>query len=323
MKALVVKRFGNPPEMIIEERPKPSAQAGFTLIRMHSATINQLSNTIRKGELGGAKAPLVLGNEGSGVVEESGRFKPGTRVAIYGAGELGITQDGLFQQWVVVEDKRILELPDSLNWDEGAALTVNYLTAYRALTHVAKLQKDQKVLISGATGSVGHALVQVAKALGGHPLAVVSSSEKAHRARQAGAPSVIDLSSQNLADTVRDLTGGQGADVALDPVGGPMLGQLLRSVRRRGCVVSIGFTGGKEPAFDVVDLIVYEKSVVGYSLHAETDREVSQALIELGALAAKGPLKPVIDSTVSMDDFERGYSRLASRKAVGSVILRS
>jgi NADPH2:quinone reductase len=77
------------------------------------------------------------------------------------------------------------------------------------------LQKDQKILISGATGSVGHALVQVAKALGGHPIAVVSSSEKAHRAREAGAPSVIDLSSQNLPDTVLGLTDGHGADLAL------------------------------------------------------------------------------------------------------------
>jgi NADPH:quinone reductase len=199
---------------------------------------------------------------------------------------------------------------------------VNNLTAYQALTREAKLQKGQKVLISGGTGSVGHALVQVTKALGGHPIALVSSPEKAHRAREAGAPSVIDLSSQNLAGTVLDLTKGQGADVALDPVGGPMLGQLLRSVRRRGTLVSIGFTGGKEPACDVVDLIVYEKSVVGYSLHAETDEEVSKALIELGILAAKGQFKPVIDRTVPIEDFERGYSRLASRKAVGSVVLR-
>jgi hypothetical protein len=106
------------------------------LVRMHSATINQLSNTVRRGGLGAAKAPLVLGNEGSGLVEESGRFKPGTRIAIYGAGELGITQDGLFQQWVIVEDRRIL--PDIINWDEGAALTVNYLTAYQSLTRIAK-----------------------------------------------------------------------------------------------------------------------------------------------------------------------------------------
>jgi NADPH2:quinone reductase len=285
------------------------------------ATINQLSNTLRKGELGAAKAPLVLGNEGSGIVEESGQFKPGARVAIYGGSELGFTHDGLFQQWALVEDKRLLKLPDALNWDEGAALTVNYLTAYRALTKAAKLQKGQKVVISGATGSVGHALVQFSKALGGHPLALVSSSEKARRAREAGAPSVIDLSSQNLTDAVRDLTNGQGADWAFDPVGGPTLGQLLRSVRRYGRVVSVGFTGGKEPAFDVVDLIVNEKSVVGYSLHAETDNEISKALVEMMTHAAKGNLRPVIDSTVPLEDFELGYSRLVSRKAVGSVVL--
>jgi NADPH:quinone reductase len=179
MKAVVTNKFGSPPEMAVEERPKPTFKHGFSLVRMHAATINQLSNTIREGGHSAAKAPLVLGNEGSGVVEESGRFKPGTRVAIYGGGELGITQDGLFQQWVLVEDKRLLELPDTLNYDEGAALTVNYLTAYRALTSAAELQNGQTVLISGATGSVGHALVQVTIAMGGHPIAIVSSTEKA------------------------------------------------------------------------------------------------------------------------------------------------
>jgi NADPH2:quinone reductase len=323
IKAIVTKTFGNRPEMVVEERPKPMSRDGFSLVRMHSATINQLSNTIRMGGHGAARAPLVLGNEGSGTVEESRRFTPGTHVAVYGGGELGITQDGLFQEWALVEDRRLIELPETLDLDEGSALTVNYLTAYRALTHVARLDRGQTVLVSGGTGSVGHALVQVAKALGGRPVALVSSAEKARRAREAGTPSVIDLSSQqNVGDVVRDLTGGQGADLAFDPVGGPMLNQLLRSVRPRGTVVAIGFTGGKEPAFDVVDMIVHEKRIVGYSLHAETDEDVSAALADLGALAAGGHLKPVIDSTVSIEEFEKGYGRLASRQAVGSVVLR-
>jgi len=115
----------------------------------------------------------------------------------------------------------------------GAALTVNYLTAWRALTRMAKLQKGQKLLISGATGSVGHALMQVAKALGGHLIAWVSSSEKAHRARADGAASVIDLSSQNLADTVLDITDGKGART--------LSGRILasRSSERRGTDESV------------------------------------------------------------------------------------
>jgi NADPH2:quinone reductase len=243
-------------------------------------------------------------------------------VAIYGGSELGISQDGLFQQWALVEDERILELPDALNWDEGSALTVSYLTAYLALTRTAKVQKGQTVLVSGASGSVGHALVQVTKALGGQPIAVVSSADKAERVRAAGAPSVIDLSSQDLGDAVRNLTGGQGADVALDPVGGAIFGQLLGAVRQHGSLVSIGFTGGIEATVNVVDVIVQQKSVVGYSVFGEPGEVVSQALIELGKLAAQGLLKPVIDITVSLEDFERGYSRLTSRNAVGSVIVR-
>jgi NADPH:quinone reductase len=323
MKAIVTKAFGDLPEMVVEDRPKPTPRDGFSLVRMHAATINQLSSTIRTGGYGAARAPLVLGNEGSGTVEDSRRFTPGTRVAIYGAGELGITRDGLFQQWALVEDRRLVELPETLDWDQGSALTVNYLTAYRALTLVARLEREQTVLVSGSTGSVGHALVQVAKALGGRPIGLVSSAEKARRAREAGTESVIDLSAeQNVGDTVRGLTGGRGADAAFDPVGGPMLNQLLQSVRPRGTVVAIGFTGGKEPAFDIVDMIVHEKRIVGYSLHAETDEDVSAALADVVALAEGGHLKPVIDSTVSIEEFEKGYARLASRQTIGSVVLR-
>lgn len=322
MKALVLNKVGNPPRMIVEERPRPAPKEGFSLVRVHSATINQLSNTLRKGELGDTPVPLILGNEGSGVVEAGARFEPGTRVAIYGGNVVGITRDGLFQQWALVEDKRLLELPDALDWDEGAALTVSYLTAYLALTRIAKVQPGQTVLISGATGSVGHALVQVAKALGGRPIGIASSADKAERVRAAGALAAIDLSAQDVGEAVRELTEGQGADVALDPVGGPLFGQLLRALRHRGSLVSIGFTGGKEATVDVVDVIVGEKALAGYSLHAEPDESVTQALAEIGKLASQGLLKPVIDSTFTIDEFEQAYSRLASRKAVGSVILR-
>lgn len=321
MRAVVVKKYGNPPEMVIEERAKPAPKDGFTLVRMHAATINPLSNFVRKGELGSTKVPLVLGNEGSGVVEESDRFKPGTRVAIFGGGTLGVTQDGVFQQWAVVESKRLVALPDTLNWDEGAALTVNYLTALGALKRSAKLQRGQTVLVSGATGGVGHALMQATKALGGHPIALVSSPEKALRAQQAGAEAVIDLSSENLAEAVQGLTNGRGADIAMDPVGGPLLGQMMRSLAHRGRLVSIGFTGGKESLLDLVDAVVHEKSLVGYSVTFVSDEELAWAFDDLAALAEKGPLKPVIDSTYAMEDFERGYSRLTSRQAVGSVIL--
>lgn len=323
MKTVVTKAFGHPPETVIEDRPKPEPRAGHSLVRMRSATINQLSNFIRTEGIGGTKAPLVLGNEGAGSIEHSDRFAPGTRVGIYGGNRLGIVEDGLFQQWVLVEDRRLFALPETLDWDQGATLSVNYLTAYRALTKAVRTRPGQIVLVAGATGSVGQALVQVAQALDAHPVAVVSSADKARRAREAGMPAVIDLSAEaDLAAKVRDLTGGKGADLAFDPVGGPLLNRLLASLASRGTLVSLGFTGGRHPAFDAYEIIAKEKAIIGYALHAEADEEVAIALEELVKLAAGGALKPVIDSVVELEEVEKGYARLTSRDAVGSIVLR-
>lgn len=322
MKAVVVRKFGPVPEMTVEERPIPEYKEGFTLVRVHAATINPFSNFLRTGALGPAKAPLVLGNEGSGVVEQGRRFKPGTRVAVFGGGTLGVTQDGLFQQWALVDDRRLVALPDSMDFDEGAALTVNYLTAIWSLRRSAKLQPGETVLVAGATGGVGHALMQATEVLGGHPVALVSSPEKALRARALGADSVIDLSSETLVDAVQQLTRGQGAQVAMDPVGGPLLGQMLRALGHRGRLVSIGAVAGNDVQIDLWDVVTQERSIIGFSVNFDSDQHLAFALDELGTLARTGQLKPAIDSIHAIGDLENGYSRLASRKATGSVILR-
>lgn len=322
MKALVATQFGSSPQMAIQERPEPIPQDGFTIVKMHAATVNPLSSQVRSGLVAAAKAPLILSNDGSGIVIHSARFKPGTPVAVYGGGQLGITEDGLQQQVVLVDDKRIIELPEAIDLNEGAALPINYVTAYQALTRVGKVTRGQKVLISGASGALGHALTQTAIALGAIPIGVVSSSEKVQRAQQSGAAMVIDLSSQDLRETVLDATNGKGADLALDPVGGALLGQLLRSLCTRGAAVSIGFVGGAVADLDVADVVIYEKRVLGYDAWLETDADIAAALEQIQCFVAEGLLRPFIDSTFPLEQFESAYERLASRKATGTILLR-
>lgn len=159
-------RFGNPPEVRIEERPEPEARAGASLVRVRAATLNQLSNTIRTGGLALSRAPLVLTNEGAGAIESSARLSPAH--ARRDRWRLrGVTTDGMQQQFVVVKDEQLVPLPATLSWDEGAALTVNYLTADLALTGPANLQEGQTALISRAARGLGHALVQTTAAVGG------------------------------------------------------------------------------------------------------------------------------------------------------------
>ncbi|QKZ04235.1 quinone oxidoreductase family protein [Pseudomonas eucalypticola] len=322
MKALVLNGTGEQPQMSVLNRPESSEQPGHTLVRVKTATINQLSNFIRTGLFPNVPLPLVLGNEGAGVVVQSEVFEKGASVVVYGGNKLGVSQDGLFQEWLWVENHRLLALPKSLSYEEGAALSVNYLTAYRALTKAVTVKPGDYVLVSGAAGNVGYATVQAAKALGARPIGLSSSAQRASIASEAGAIATINLSVENdVPAAVRALTGGAGANFAIDPVGGEGFTDLVRSLRPNGTLVSVGFTGGKQPLLDVVDIIVGEKRVVGYSLHAEKDEELHDAIKEILRMAAEGAVKPRIDSRVTLDDYLIGYERLTSRQAAGAIIL--
>lgn len=322
MKALVATRFGSPAHMTLEERPMPVCKPGHSLVRIHAATVNPLSSLVRSGRVAAARAPRVLSNDGSGVVEDSATFAPGIRVAIYGGAQLGISEDGLQQQWVVVEDKRLIELPESFDLDEGAALPINYVTAYQALTRVGQVQAGQTVLVSGASGALGHALIQIALALGATPLGIVSTSRKVPYAQRSGATTVIDLSRQDLKQAVLDATAGSGANLAFDPVGGELLGQLMGALRTRGAVVSIGFVGGPTASVDVADLVVEEKRILGYDAWLETDEDVASAFAAIRGFIDKGLLRPSIDSGYALAEYAAAHERLASREATGSILLR-
>ncbi|WP_449433357.1 quinone oxidoreductase family protein [Pseudomonas putida] len=322
MKALVATHFGTQPEMAIEDRPMPTLKPGHSLVNIHAATVNPLSHQVRSGNVAAARAPRVLSNDGAGTVEASTTFARGTRVAVYGGAQLGISEDGLQQQWVVVEDKRLIELPQQLDLDEGAALPINYLTAYQALTRVGQVVAGQRVLVSGASGALGHALIQTVLALGAVPIGVVSSSRKVEFAQRSGAVEVIDLATQPLKERVLAVTDGQGADLAFDPVGGELLGHLVGALRTRGALVSIGFAGGTSASLDVTDVVIEEKRILGYDAWLETDADVAAAFAAIRGFIGKGLLRPVIDSSYSIEEHASAYARLASREATGSILLR-
>ncbi|WP_405508604.1 zinc-binding dehydrogenase [Streptomyces purpurascens] len=164
-------------------------------------------------------------------------------------------------------------------------------------------------------------MTRTARALGARPVALVSSAREARRAAEAGATAVVDSSSRNPDEAIAELTEGQGVDIALDPVGGPRLGELIRSVRRHGTVVSLGFTGGRQATVGIMDLLAGARVVTGYGVHGDSGEEIAEGLDDLGRLAAEGRLRPVIDSRYALDAFEAGYARPASRAAVGSLVL--
>lgn len=318
----MLRQAGEQPHMVIEERPQPGVQVGHSLVRMHAATVNPLSNWIRKGILSdGIDLPLVLSNDGVGFIEQSEVYGEGTPVLVYGGGQLGISQDGLQQQWVSVENHRLVAVQQGVALDAAAALAINYVTAHQALHRVGSVKAGQTVLISGASGSVGHALIQLCVATGAHPIGVVSSAEKARQVLDSGATAVVDLSKQSISAAVAEITGGAWVDWAFDVVGGPGLRDLALALCQRGSVVCIGFSGSTQGTLDVADLVIQEKRVLGYDAHLESDSDVQQVLSHLMTLAGAGVIAPRIDSRFSMPDHAQAYARLESRKATGTILI--
>lgn len=321
MKSLVLKAQGAIPVMEIEDRPMPELRPGTSLVRIHAATANPLSRMIRAGDVPVAVPPLVISNDGAGVIEQSDVFPKGAHVAIYGGGELGITEDGLQQEFIVVENRRLIDVEGALTLDQAAALPINYVTAWQALTRTGNVQPGQYVLIAGATGSVGRALMQCAEAMEARPIALVSSKAKAELACSAGMTRVISLEEGTLPEAIQTLTGGEGIDLAIDPVGGPRVGALLAALNPRGTLVSLGFVAGTTGSFDLPDLVVHEKRVQGYDAWLETDEAVREAATQLISHAKLGRIQPVIDSHFALEDHEQAYERLASGAASGAILL--
>jgi NADPH2:quinone reductase len=200
--------------------PDPHPGVDEALVRIKASAVNPLDGIVRMGDFPIAKEPpLILGEEATGIVEQDGPgFKAGEGVIVYGGG-LGVFRDGTWSELTAVPASSLRRLPDGMSFEEGAALTNVGVTAYGAL-RTAEFKDGETVVVLGATGGVGSAGVQIAKAIGCRVLAIVSTARKAERLQDLGADHVLALSDGPLAEQVQELTEGKGADVVLDTVGG-------------------------------------------------------------------------------------------------------
>jgi NADPH2:quinone reductase len=262
--------------------------------------------------------PFVPGSEVAGIVREApagAAVKPGDRVAAFCA-------LGAFAEVAVAPPFLTFALPDALDFAQGAALILNYHTAYMALHLRGRLQPGETVLVHGAAGGVGTAGLQVAKGLGAKTIAVVSSDDKAQVARRAGADEVL-RSDGPWKDEAKELTGG-GVDVVLDPVGGDRFTDSLRSLREQGRVVVVGFTGGSIPEVRVNRLLLGNLEVIGAGWGAfalarpELCRQVGDAL---AGMIETGVVAPIVGATFPLDRAREALEAIDERRAVGKVVL--
>ena len=262
--------------------------------------------------------PFVPGSEVAGIVRsapDGAAVKEGDRVAAF-------CMLGAFAETAVAPDWLTFPLEDELDFAQGAALILNYHTAYFALKLRGRLNEGETVLVHGAAGGVGTATLQVAKGLGARTIAVVSSDEKEQVARQAGADEVV-RSDGPWKDEARELLGG-GVDLVIDPVGGDRFTDSLRSLRENGRCVVVGFTGGSIPVVRVNRLLLNNIEVVGAGWGAsvmgrpELERQIGAAV---GRLVDEGHVEPIVGARFPLERAAEALQLIDSRGATGKVVL--
>jgi NADPH:quinone reductase len=318
MRAVQVVKPTGPADIEIREVDEPTPGADDVLIEVHRVGVSFPDLLLSRGEYQlKPDPPFSLGVDVAGTVVSGAGFEPGQRVA-------AVFAYGGAQERAAIPADATFVLPDSMSYDEGAALPMNYLTAQFALAERGQLQPGESVLVHGAAGGVGTATIQVARGMGARTIAVVSTEQKAEVARAAGADEVVLL--DGFKDAVKALTEGNGVDVVLDVVGGDVFTDSLRSLSTQGRLLVVGFASGQGiPQVKVNRLLLNNVDVrgVGWGAFAMLRpgymQEQWQALLPM---MESGVVKPPIGRVYDLEDYGRALADMDDRRTLGKSVVR-
>src|SRR3984893_8619442 len=319
MRAILAEAFGGYGNLKLADIPNPVVSDGRILVRMPAAGATPLDHTILFGGHPRAKAPLVMGNEGAGVVEGGDeQFPDGGRVMFtrpYGAYE-----NGAFSEWVAVKKEHLCLVPENIG-DAAAGLPVAYLTAFIVL-RAAGFQPGKTVLAPAIGGSVGNAVTQLARALGArHAISTTTSHAKAAEAKKLGFSEVVDLSEEGLAEGVRRLTDGYGADIIVDSIGGDILSDALGILAPGGNLTTLGYAASRKTTIDVTNLIWKRASIKSFSLFAQPVSAWAEAWTTITEFLKSGQVKPIVAKTFPLEDAAEAVRYLVEGRPFGRVLL--
>jgi len=321
MRAMRAKGFNGYGDLELVNLSKPQVSDGKVLVRMIAAGVTPLDHTILSGHYPKAKAPLVLGNEGAGVVEDGGgtEFPAGSRVMFTGV--YGVAEDGTYSEWLVVRKQNLCLIPEGVDEVSAAGVPVAYLTAQIALD-LAGFQAGKSVLAPAIGGSVGNATTQLARALGAkHAISSTTNHKKAEQAKALGFDEVVDLSAETLSGGVRRITEGYGADIVIDAIGGEILSEALSTLALGGSLTTLGYSAGRKATIDLTDLIWKRASMKSFSLFAQPQAAWEKAWNTIVPLLQSGAIKPVVAKTFPLAEAADALRHLVEDRPFGRVVL--
>ena len=340
MRAVVITKHGGPEVLQVEERPDPVVGPGQVRVAVKASGINFADLMARSGIYPDAPPlPSVVGYEVAGEVESVGEgvveFAVGDRV-------IAGTRFGGYAELVSVDAGQVLPLPDALSFEQGAAIVVNYATAYAGLVMMGGLRAGERMLIQAAAGGVGIAAIQIAKGIGAEIFGTASAA-KHDAIRAQGCDHPIDYHSVDFADEVMRITGGEGVDVVMDAIGPSSFRKSYRILRQGGRLIMFGLaevqTGDRRdiprwsraspgcrsrrsPWWKSLSKMNENKGVFGLNMLSWWDREgLDRVLQPLAVELADGHFVPVVAESFPFDRAGDAHRFLGDGKNVGKVVL--
>jgi NADPH2:quinone reductase len=318
MKAILVREFGGPEVLKLEEVPTLKPAAGQVLVRIHVVGVNPYDTYMRAGTYA-IKPPLPYtpGSDAAGVIEAVGdgvkKVKPGDRV--YTAKTL----TGAYAEYALALEEQVHPLPEKISFGQGAGVGVPYGTAYFGLHHSAEARASETVLVHGASGGVGSAAVQMARAMGLTVFGTAGTQKGLELAKREGARQVFDHSKAGYQEEILRATSGRGVDIVLEMLANVNLAHDLKLLAPRGRVIVIGNRG--EATINARELMGRRASIRAFTLWGTTPTEEAEIHAGLFAGLENGTLRPIVGKEMPLAEAAHAHVEILQPGAAGKIVL--
>ena len=315
MKAVYIKEFGGPEELVYGEMPEPQIEPDEVLMRVKASSINRVDLFSREGSHGTRGRdlfPRILGRDAAGEVVQVGEGVPNVKE---GDRVIALASSGSNAEYAKAHYRDVYPLPDNLSYEEGASVPTVFSTAWHLLICRAKVQLGEDVLITAAGSGVSTSAIQIAKRAGCRVFTTASTDMKLEKARALGADVGINYQREDFSQRVLELTGGRGVDLVLDHIGAPVWEKCFTSIKRGGRFINCGVSAGYRVELHLGQLWTRDLTIMGSSMQPRED------LPKIMPLLAEGNLKPVIAKTFPLEQAKAAHQLMEASDFFGKVIL--